>query len=146
MNQESVVYGYIKSPNSLMNSQTINCHAINRKALISLPTLDSNAFLSRDIFSVPSLVSYDDSLPSSIIHFGNTYNGIEYEWGHWVEKFESLLQQMYWDFVVVHLETELSGVHTFTWDSGAADHVPGKAPLNIRCEWQHELNIQKRRA
>ncbi|EGG95077.1 hypothetical protein IMCC1989_1859 [gamma proteobacterium IMCC1989] len=69
---------------------------------------------------------------------------MEYEWGLWIAEFERLLQKMYWSSVVVHLETELSGIHTFTWNSGDESHYPNDTSLNIRCEWQHELGIAPR--
>jgi hypothetical protein len=141
MNDESVVYGYIKNSSAITPEEKFVSHSANRTALRHLPTLDAGSFLSREIFSTPPIIHHDDSLQSSVIHFGNTYKGIEYEWGLWVSKFEELLQGMYWDLVVVHLETEISGVHTFTWDSGGDMHVPSESPLNIRCEWQHELGV-----
>lgn len=144
MNDESIVYGYIKNTSGV--SDTLNAQIVNRKALIQLPTLDACSILSREIFSTPSGRSNSDRFQSSIIHFAAAYDGIEYEWGLWVAKFESLLQQMCWNTVVVHLETELSGVHTFTWDSGDNAHIPSENPLNIRCEWQHDVGVYQPRA
>lgn len=141
MNDESVVYGYIKNTSALTAEEKFAVHSANRNALIHLPTLDAGSFLSREIFSTPPVIQHDDRMQSTVIHFGNAYKGIEYEWGLWISKFEELLQKMYWDLVIVHLETEISGVHTFTWDSGDSVHVPSDAPLNIRCEWQHELGV-----
>jgi hypothetical protein len=141
MSGESIVYGYIKNSSALTAEEKFISQSANRKALQHLPSFDYGSFLSREIFSTPSLVNYDDSFQSSVIHFGQAYKGIEYEWGLWIAKFEQLLQHMYWDFVVVHLETELSGIHTFTWNSGNHVHIPSDNPLNIRCEWQHELGL-----
>ncbi len=141
MYNESIVYGYIRSNHALSHQQKQSAELTNRRALITLPSLDANSFLCREFFSTPSVVNYDDRLQSSIIHFGGSYEGIEYEWGLWIKSFEQLLQKMHWDSVVVHLQTELSGVHTFTWDSGDHAHIPSTAPLNIRCEWQHEVGF-----
>ncbi len=146
MSDESIVYGYIKNASALTADDKLRCESTNRKALITLPTLDHSSVLSRDIFSVPAMLNYDDTLQSSVIHFASAYKGIEYEWALWISTFESLLQKMCWDSVVVHLETELSGVHTFTWDSGSQVHMPSDSPLNIRCEWQHELGLYSRSA
>ncbi len=144
--EESMVYGYIKGPSHSTASDSFTHNTTNRQALMSLPTMDSWPFLPREMFSLPRLITHEDRLQSSVIHFGGAYKGIEYEWKEWIAKFETLLQQMYWHSVVVHLETELSGVHTFTWGAGGADHLPGEDPLNIRCEWQHELGLAGRRA
>lgn len=75
---------------------------------------------------------------TQVIHFGMSYRAVEYEWEHWIAKFESLLKNMYWVNAVVHLETELSGFHTFVWDSADAYHTPSDAPLRVRCEWARE--------
>ncbi len=75
---------------------------------------------------------------TEVLHFGASYQGIEYEWQHWLSQFESLLAKMYWVSVVVHLETELSGVHSFCWESTGDYHHPGAAVTNVRCEWVHE--------
>jgi hypothetical protein len=146
MNDESIVYGYIKNASAITAEEKYISQSLNRKALNHLTTLDACAFLSRELFSVPVLLSYDDLQQSSVIHFGSAYKGIEYEWGLWITHFEQLLQKMYWDSVIVHLETELSGVHTFTWDSGNEVHVPSNQALNIRCEWQHEIGLNSRSA
>lgn len=140
MNDESIVYGYIRNASALTADARFMCNTTNRKVLVGLPTMDGCCVLSRDIFSAPPVVGHDDSLQSSVIHFGSSYQGIEYEWNLWIETFEKLLQEMYWDSVVVHLETELSGIHTFTWESGGL-HQPGDTALNIRCEWQHEVGL-----
>lgn len=146
MDQESIVYGYIQSASHISTDDSFTRNMTNRQALMSLPTLDAWPFLSREMFALPRLVTQNDRLQSSMIHFGASYVGIEYEWGLWINKFERLLQQMYWNSVVVNLETELSGVHTFIWKSGAKDHLPGEDPLAIRCEWQHELGVAGRSA
>jgi hypothetical protein len=69
------------------------------------------------------------------------YRGIEYEWAEWIKKFEALLKAMYWQSAVVHLETELTGLHTFTWETVDKNHIPGSDDFNIRCEWNHELGL-----
>ena len=38
----------------------------------------------------------------------------------------------------VHLETELSGVHTFTWESRRNFHEPGSSEMYVRSSWQQE--------
>ena len=144
--EESIVYGYIKSAADLSAEHAFKQNTVNRQALMSLPTMDSWPFLPREMFSLPRLAHQHERVQSNIIHFGSAYKGIEYEWKQWISKFEALLQKMYWQSVVVHLETEISGVHTFTWGGGNIEHIPGEDPLAIRCEWQHEMGLINHRA
>jgi hypothetical protein len=51
---------------------------------------------------------------------------------------------MYWVGAKVHLETELSGVHTFVWETEGAFHEPND-PLMVRCEWEREGGLLTRR-
>ncbi len=138
---ESIVYGYIKNESSSDYPIDLNPRLINRKVLIELPVANQADFLSRDIFSMPTLMNRDDSYQSHVIHFGCVYSGIEYEWSLWLKNFERLLQKMVWRSVVVHLETEISGLHTFIWDSGSHPHTPSLQPLKVICEWQHEYSL-----
>jgi hypothetical protein len=141
MNDESTVYGYIKNNNVETEQQRYLQFSINRQVLKALPSLDYCALIGQEFFSIPASLGDKGSITSQIIHFGRVYNGVEYEWAVWIAEFEQLLQKMYWSSVVVHLETELSGTHTFTWESGDESHYPNDTSLNIRCEWQHELGI-----
>lgn len=73
-----------------------------------------------------------------IIHFGASYQAIEYEWSLWVEQFEALLRRLYWASAVVHLETEVNGSHTFRWESERGFHTPQESDLQVRCAWERE--------
>lgn len=141
MNQESIVYGYICTNSILAPEDKRQSIISNTQVINGLPSFDSGSLLLREMFSVPRM-QYDEGLQSALIHFAHAYHGIEYEWGSWMQAFEGLLKKMQWDSVIVHLETELSGTHTFQWDSGDHSHTPGVEPLNIRCEWQHEIGLQ----
>lgn len=144
MNDESTVYGYIKNNNADTEQQSYLQSSTNRQMLKTLPSLDNCALITQELFSIPRSKSDAVGVSSQLVHFGRVYNGVEYEWGLWIAEFEQLLQKMYWSSVVVHLETELSGIHTFTWNSGDESHYPNDTSLNIRCEWQHELGIAPR--
>jgi hypothetical protein len=144
MSDESTVYGYIKSNSVDDDRQSYLRHSVNRQAVRNLPSMDCCSLLTQECFSSPTVHNYDEQISSTIIHFGKIYRGVEYEWSVWISEFEKLLQKMYWHNVVVHLETEVSGVHTFSWESGDEVHSPNDSSLNIRCEWQHELGVSPR--
>ena len=80
----------------------------------------------------------NNNYQTEVLHFGASYKAVEYEWDQWIAQFEQLLSQMYWVSATVHLETELSGTHTFTWEAGGNCHVPGSGEFNVKCEWSHE--------
>ncbi len=137
--QESIVYGCIKDmANAQLDSER---RGINRKAMMSLPSAEEWPYLCREMFSIPKVEISQNGYLTDVLHFGASYKAIEYEWSEWMERFEALLNQMYWVSAVVHLETELNGVHTFTWESKVNGHTPGAGTQQIHCEWTQEKSF-----
>ena len=127
MQEESVVYGCIKD--AVYRPDGVDRIKANREAMNSLPSAESSS----------SQLAGDISQHTEIVHFGAPYQGIEYEWQMWIEQFEALLRKMYWVSAYVHLETEMSGVHSFIWESIEAEyHSPGSDDIRLRCEWVKE--------
>lgn len=139
MDQESIVYGCIK--NSLPTFTESERARINREAMLSLPHADEWPFLSQEMFAIPQLETPVANYQTEVMHFGASYKAVEYEWDQWISQFESLLSQMYWVSATVHLETELSGTHTFIWEAKGSGHKPGSGNMHIRCEWSHEGSL-----
>ncbi|PCK09618.1 MAG: hypothetical protein COA42_02985 [Alteromonadaceae bacterium] len=139
MDQESIVYGCIKDATDFRvdgeRRQT------NREAMYQLPTVDEWPYLSREMFAIPQLSINNDNYQTEVIHFGASYKAVEYEWNLWMKKFEELLNSMYWVSAVVHLETELTGVHTFTWESKNNGHEPGAGIHQVHCQWVQENSL-----
>lgn len=134
MQEESVVYGCIKD--TIYHHDSLQRISTNRAAMVSLPSADSWPLLSREMFASSSKLSGDINNHTEIVHFGAPYQGIEYEWQMWLEQFESLLHKMYWVSAYVHLETEMSGIHSFVWESINSEyHSPGSGDVHLRCEW-----------
>lgn len=138
MDQESIVYGCIKGLSPAGNDDLLrHTRGINRGVMQALPRADDWSFLCREMFSLPP----DQTEPgghTEVMHFGASYVGVEYEWDAWLAEFESMLRRMYWVSATVHLETELSGVHTFTWESRRNFHEPGSSEMYVRSSWQQE--------
>jgi hypothetical protein len=138
MEQQSIVYGYI------MDAAGWDCVGdgkarlrSNRQALLGLDEMEYGSLVYREMFSLPT-PPVNPIDPPPVIHFGQSTLGIEYEWEHWIKEFEALLKQMYWEHATVHLETELSGKHTFTWEAGDLAHEPNTGGFSVRCEWSRE--------
>ena len=139
MDQESIVYGCIKDI-SHAEHEAIRRRQ-NRDAMLGLPSADEWPFLSQEMFSIPRVEVNHGQYQTEVMHFGASYKAVEYEWEQWIQKFEELLGQMYWVSATVHLETELSGTHTFTWDSIGNFHEPNSGDMQVRCEWSHEGSL-----
>jgi len=137
MDQESIVYGCIKD---LTNLDIVRRRA-NRDAILKLPRADTLPFLCQEMFSLPTLIPGRGNYQTEVIHFGASYNAIEYEWAQWIKQFEALLSKMYWNSAVVHLETELAGIHSFYWESTNEYHIPDSGDLRVRCEWVRERSL-----
>jgi hypothetical protein len=139
MDQESIVYGCIKDIPE-MTSEAIRVK-VNRDAMLTLPHADEWPFLSQEMFAIPETNLNTGNYQTEVMHFGASYKAVEYEWDQWIAQFEALLSKMYWVSATVHLETELSGTHTFTWESKGNCHTPGSGNMRVRCEWSHEGSL-----
>lgn len=139
MSQESVVYGCIKDVVFTSDmEQTRQRRSANRRVLAALPSVEDWPLIGREMFVLPSELLVVDDLHTDVVPFGNSYRGVEYEWEQWLQRFEDLLQNMYWVSATVHLETEFNGIHTFTWHTDKEYHEPNSGPLSMRCEWLRE--------
>ncbi|MFV3385084.1 hypothetical protein ACNFCJ_06460 [Pseudomonas sp. NY15364] len=137
MESESIVYGCIRDWPSDDPEQRRLRRETNHGVLAELPAGELWPFLGREMFS------FCDQLgaglyQTQVIHFGASYGAIEYEWNLWIEAFEALLKRLYWASAVVHLETELNGMHTFRWESDSGFHSPQEGGLRVRCAWERE--------
>ena len=132
---ESVVYGVIKN---IADQDVAQHRHHNRRAMEQLPSAESWSLVNREMFSLPEQQSIDLSLATEVMHFGASYIGVEPEWKYWLEQFEGLLRKMYWVSATVHLETEMSGVHSFVFATNGMGHKPNQSDIQIRCEWVKE--------
>ncbi|WP_315289048.1 hypothetical protein [Pseudomonas oleovorans] len=137
MESESIVYGCIRDWPSDDPEQRRLRRETNHGVLAELPSGDLWPFLGREMFSfceLPGAGLYQ----TQVIHFGASYGAVEYEWNLWIEAFETLLKRLYWASAVVHLETELNGMHTFRWESDSGFHSPQEGGIRVRCAWERE--------
>jgi hypothetical protein len=132
---ESVVYGCIKH---ITASDGLEHKHSNRRALLGLPSVESWSLVNREMFALPELDCSNIETSTQVMHFGASYQGVEYEWKYWLEQFENLLRKMYWVSATVHLETELSGLHSFLFETCGNLHVPHQSEFNVRCEWARD--------
>ena len=143
MDKETIVYGCIRDLATRDEAEAFERRRVNRMAIRTLPSSEDFQLLSRDMFSLPTIAGGWGYSRSQIIHFGSSYHAVEYEWNEWIKKFESLLRRMYWVTAHVHLETELTGTHTFCWEAEKGQHRPEDDEMQVRCEWQHHSSISE---
>ncbi|WP_079201591.1 MULTISPECIES: hypothetical protein [Pseudomonas] len=141
MESESIVYGCIRDWPSDSPAQSRLRREINHQVLGELPADEAWPFLGREMFAFCQQPE-EGLYQTQVIHFGASYRAVEYEWSLWVERFETLLKRLYWASAVVHLETELSGTHTFRWESDNAGHSPQEGELRVRCAWEREGGLR----
>lgn len=140
MESESIVYGCIRDWPSGDREQHRLRRASNHQVLAQLPEGEAWPFIGREMFSF--CASEGEGLyQTQVIHFGASYRAIEYEWSLWIKEFETLLRRLYWASAVVHLETELNGVHTFRWESESGFQGP-EEDLRVRCVWEREGGLR----
>ncbi|MEK9711411.1 MAG: hypothetical protein VW258_02485 [Thalassolituus sp.] len=137
--QESIVYGVIRHIPATEDLLARRERRTNMAAIQCLPTgiEDDFSLLKREMFSMSGDDIFSGAYQTQIIHFAASYRAVEYEWEGWLRQFESLLKSMYWVSATVHLETELSGRHTFNWQAEHG-HTPSDADLRMNCEWERE--------
>ena len=140
--QESIVYGVIRHVPSTQDLAARRERRSNWAAIQTLPLgIDDDwSLLKREMFSMAGDDIFSGAYQTQVIHFAASYRAVEYEWEAWLRQFESLLKSMYWVSATVHLETELSGRHTFNWQAEQG-HEPSDTELRMFCEWEREASF-----
>jgi hypothetical protein len=103
-----------------------------------IPVEDEWPYFVRGMFALPAAFP-EGTYRSQVIHFGASSKdepGDPRPWDEWLGKFEALLRELYWDFAVVHLETEFVPARVFEWHptDAAMEIVWSEAPQPVR-DW-----------
>ena len=128
MSHETIVYGYIDG-RTWRGDEFRKYQSCNLEVLSRLPEKDG--WLSRAMFSSPPLEAGKGTFWTQVIHFGGSFNYLDYEEiPVWVAEFENLLRQLYWFGATAHLLTERDRDYRFDWHidetlllHGAADEL-----------------------
>jgi hypothetical protein len=116
MGMESIVYGMIAGfSESQRGYPGLVQH--NREVIASLPEMDSWPCLTRSMFKHSPPSGAPGVYESAVIHFGASFDQIEWDWHQWLAKFEALLARLYWFTAEVTLITGTVGNHTYRWSS-----------------------------
>lgn len=92
----------------------------NNLVLESLPEFDKWPPLTKQMFAITQDTDFNKTPPTyeywgRTFHFSGQFKSIEYEWGEWKEKFETLLTKLVWKSAFVHFKTEYAEIQTFNW-------------------------------
>lgn len=85
------------------------------QVLAALPDPDVWPPLSKSMFGWPKvnapLITYEQRL----VHFAASMKNVDFALRDWLDKFESLLRQLYWNEAYVRVEQGYIGTHEFRW-------------------------------
>lgn len=124
MSYETVIYGYIEG-STFKTDQYRLLQRRNIEILKRLPLeFDEYPGISREMFSWPPQKPLRGGWRAQVIHYGGSFKNIDIDYSEisiWIEKFERLLEKLYWISAIAHFHTELLGVLTF--DYRVADEI-----------------------
>lgn len=132
MGMTTFIYGVIEEY-GLNTARRDEVYAHNEAVINRLQVSDSWPPLSKEMFSItkndtaiegPNLEYW-----GRMIHFAACLKSVEYEWEEWKEKFENLLQNLYWTQAHVHFKTEYTGVISFNWRVDLGKWSIGEHPI-----------------
>ena len=136
MSEPCTVYGCIEGA---YRFRDFVLYAKNKEAVDTLPEEDTWPPLDRAMFGVPMPLSR--AKPGfyriQMIHFGTCINHFDLYWADWLQKFETLLTQMYWYKAHIHLDLSGSalGNYEYLWkvednDTYKGFHLDPPLPVN----------------
>ena len=103
----------------------------NRTVIDDLPERGDPPLWGRRLFSVD-----EDSSRIQVVHFGGAFKNFAPYWRGWLERFEGLLRQIYWNTARVHIEDEELGRITCRWEvKGESWHLAIQEPPVLQVEW-----------
>ena len=116
MPSETTIYGALfGSPGPVESPYWL--YVNNRKALGYLPASDSWPPLDRTFCTIPMTTGKSGFYRTQMIHFALSFEDFEPVWPVWLAKFESLISELYWTKIRLHLESEAYGSFDYCWDA-----------------------------
>jgi hypothetical protein len=156
MGMKSFLYGYIEEawPGAradgsavrrqllLDNTRSIEKH--NDEKLQMLPLEDKWPPVSRHMFACPPLDASMINFRTRLIHFAASLKEVDFELRDWLDKFEALLRQLYWEKAVVHFDGAYIGAQKFEWRPAIEwVHHLTDGVLEPIVDWTFDSSIEK---
>jgi hypothetical protein len=121
MSFESIVYGFITEAwtgksDWIENNSVFVRH--NNLILAGLTENDSWPPLAKNLFSLSTHEPHgpNGNFRGRIIGIAGKFKQIEDDWGEWLNKFENVLKQLYWEKAKIHLITGYTSPYEFNWE------------------------------
>ena len=112
MAHHTIIYGRICGA-AWKTDDYYKLHRLNKETIARLPADDPEfPYINRSMFSI---ADKQGVFRDQVITFGASYKTLEYEWHDWIEKFESILRQLFWYDATIHAEFEVMGKYRFDW-------------------------------
>ena len=107
------IYGMIRGA-SWKTEDYYKLQRENQAVIKSIPEQDTDEWpwINRSMFSIPN---DQGRFRDQIITIGGSYRSLEYGWSKWLEKFEKIISQMYWYYVVIRVDFEYTKEYTYEW-------------------------------
>jgi hypothetical protein len=85
------------------------------RVLAALPDEDHWPPLCKPMFGWPAVGTPLITYKNRVIHFAGSLKNADFVLRDWLDKFESLLSQLYWEEAYVRVEKGYIGTHEFRW-------------------------------
>jgi hypothetical protein len=124
MGERCTLSGHIQQPwyyrGLESNIKLRNLYENNKRIISELPDDEDFPPLIKSMFffSASLQEGYDISMyRGPVIFFGGSFNKLYLGLDQWLEKFENLLRQLYWEHASIILVTEIMGRYNYHWEA-----------------------------
>ncbi len=112
MAHHTIIYGRINGA-TWKTQDYYKLHRLNAKVIDNLTEKDEEfPWINKSMFSIPN---EQGVFRDQIITFGASYKTLEYQWDLWLDKFEKILETLFWFDVSIHAEFEVMGDFQYDW-------------------------------
>lgn len=137
MSEQGMIFGCIFAHGSIGSEKSLEFYQYNKKVIETLPERidwQTNTLVSKDMFTVP-MPNENEFYRIQMIHFGASFNHLDYHWETWLSQFEALLKRLFWSETYLYIQAEMFLSHTeYHWKANFSP-VLEEPPRTIE-EWK----------
>jgi hypothetical protein len=118
----------------------------NEGVIDGLPVEDAFPALCRGMFGMDREKSWLISFRNRPIHFAASMRNADFCVRDWLDKFEGLLREMYWESAYVRVKGGYMGAYEFEWKPERAwVEAMGKGELRKITAWEFKSSMEEKR-